>query len=143
MHDLIKRLDLETYHSGFGLGKSPLHWSAYWGSRNGQDAPFRLGATRLMPPKFILGFLELQCVAKKLAQLVEGVDLTDPFGSNPEKAKELDSISLKSFLDDNSHFKTAREFIEVKAEAVHYIPVEEISLLCFITWCHSREFKLP
>ncbi len=81
MLNLIERVGMKTYTAGVPLGNSWSIWSAYWGSNDGSQTPFKIG-TRFMPFSFIMGAVELQILVWKMGRLTKNLDLNDPYGSN-------------------------------------------------------------
>ena len=94
MHDIIQRLNIETYDAGVGMGKSPFHWSVYWGSNDGKEEPFRLGVSKMMPTKFVCGFIEMRMLVRKMIKMSEGIDFADPFGSEPEYVIQFQVLNV-------------------------------------------------
>jgi monoamine oxidase len=81
----------------------------------------------LIPPLPVGALLSLDAAIKKLNKMAKAVDLTQPWTTL--NARQLDSMTLASWMEQQMNFDVAKQFFRVAAEAIWAADPAEISLL--------------
>ena len=89
-----------------------------------------------------LANLELVYVSWKMDCLSKRIqDLSDPYHSrnlSEELSYDLDSISVDTFLKQNSRFKSVRDVIEIQLRLLMGADLNRISMLYLLTFAKSQ-----
>ncbi len=83
--------------------------------------------TGLIPPLPIGDLLSLNAAIKKLNKLAKTVNLAEPWTT--PNARQLDSMTLAGWMQQQMNFEVARQFFRIAAEAIWAADPAEISLL--------------
>ncbi|MBC3783640.1 flavin monoamine oxidase family protein [Spirosoma utsteinense] len=81
----------------------------------------------LIPPLPVGALISLDRAIKKMNRMAKAVDLAAPW--NTPNARQLDSMTLATWMEKQMHFSVARQFFKVAAEAIWAADPAEISLL--------------
>lgn len=81
----------------------------------------------LIPPLPIGALLSLDAAIKKMNKLAKTVNLAEPWTT--PNARQLDTMTLTSWMNQQMNFEVARQFFKIAAEAIWAADPAEISLL--------------
>ena len=81
----------------------------------------------LIPPLPVGALLSLDMAIKKMNRMAKDIDLTEPWKT--PNARQLDSMTLATWMKGQMRFDVARQFFRVAVEAIWAADPAEISLL--------------